>query len=159
MGLESVIDLNFKKILKLDERYSFNYFINTSVIDSKYTRAITNGIVGNKVEFVPDVNLKTGIRFGFDNFTSSIQYTYLSDQFSDAENSGSGDVSGIVGIIPSYDILDISASYKYKFMKLETGVNNVLDNRYFTRRATGYPGPGIIPSIQRNWYLTLQFKF
>jgi len=159
LGLESVIDLNFKKILKLDERYSFNYFINTSVIDSKYTRAITNGIVGNKVEFVPDVNLKTGIRFGFDNFTSSIQYTYLSDQFSDAENSGSGDVSGIVGIIPSYDILDISASYKYKFMKLETGVNNVLDNRYFTRRATGYPGPGIIPSIPRNWYLTLQFKF
>ena len=159
LGFETVVDLNLKKILNMGERYSFNYFINTSVIDSKYTRAIINGIVGNKVEFVPDINLKTGIRFGFDNFTSSIQYTYLSDQFSDAENSFSGDVSGIVGVIPSYDILDISASYKYKIIKLEAGVNNLLDNRFFTRRATGYPGPGIIPSIPRNWYLTLQFKF
>ena len=159
LGFESVIDLNLKKILNMSERYSFNYFINTSVIDSKYTRAIINGIVGNKVEFVPDINLKTGIRFGFDNFTSSIQYTYLSDQFSDAENSFSGDVSGIVGVIPSYDILDISASYKYKIMKLEAGVNNLLDNKFFTRRATGYQGQGIIPSIPRNWYLTLQFKF
>ncbi len=159
LGFESVIDLNLKKILNMGERYSFNYFINTSVIDSKYTRAIINGIVGNKVEFVPDINLKTGIRFGFDNFTSSIQYTYLSDQFSDAENSFSSDVSGIVGVIPSYDILDISASYKYKIIKLEAGVNNLLDNKFFTRRATGYPGPGIIPSIPRNWYLTLQFKF
>ena len=44
-------------------------------------------------------------------------------------------------------------------MKLETGINNVLDKVYFTRRATGYPGPGIIPSISRNWYVTLQFKF
>jgi len=44
-------------------------------------------------------------------------------------------------------------------MKLEAGVNNLLDNKFFTRRATGYPGPGIIPSIPRNWYLTLQFKF
>ena len=159
LGLESVIDINFKKILNMGEQYSFNYFINSSVINSRYTRAITNGIVGNKVEFVPNVNLKTGVSFGVDNFTSSIQYTYLSDQFSDAENSVSGDISGIVGVIPSYDILDISASYKYKFMKLELGVNNVLDNRYFTRRATGYPGPGIIPSIPRNWYLTLQLKF
>ena len=159
LGLESVIDINFKKIINMGEQYSFNYFINSSVINSRYTRAITNGIVGNKVEFVPNVNLKTGVSFGVDNFTSSIQYTYLSDQFSDAENSVSGDISGIVGVIPSYDILDISASYKYKFMKLELGVNNVLDNRYFTRRATGYPGPGIIPSIPRNWYLTLQLKF
>ena len=43
--------------------------------------------------------------------------------------------------------------------KLEAGVNNLLNEKYFTRRATGYPGPGIIPSSPRNWYLTLQMKF
>tara|TARA_B100000787_G_scaffold170248_1_gene165187 strand:- start:21425 stop:23851 length:2427 start_codon:yes stop_codon:yes gene_type:complete len=158
LGLESVLDFNLKKIFKIGDRFSFNYFLNTSVINSKYTRAITNGIVGNKVEFVPDLNLKTGIRFGYQNFSSSLQYTYLSNQFSDASNSPPGDVSGIIGTIPRYNILDISASYKYKFMKLETGVNNLLDDVYFTRRATGYPGPGIIPSIPRNWYITLQFQ-
>ena len=57
------------------------------------------------------------------------------------------------------DIMDFSISQKFKKFKLEMGINNVLDNYYFTRRATGYPGPGIIPSPPRNFYLTTQFKF
>jgi len=158
LGLESVLDVNLKKVFQMGEQLSLNYFINTSVINSKYTNAITNGIVGNKVEFVPDVNVKTGIRFGVKNFSSSIQYTYLSDQFSDSENSFSGDVSGIIGVIPSYHVLDFSAAYTHKFIKVETGINNVLNTNYFTRRATGYPGPGIIPSIPRNYYVTIKLK-
>jgi Fe(3+) dicitrate transport protein len=158
IGVESLLDFNLKKILKLNNDFSFNYFLNTSFITSEYTRAVTNGIVGNQVEFIPDVNLKTGIGFGYKNFSSNIQYTYLSQQFTDAENSTNPDVSGIIGVIPSYDILDISFSYKYRFLRIETGVNNLLDNAYFTRRATGYPGPGIIPSLPRNYYVTLQVK-
>ena len=158
LGLESVLDVNLKKVFQMGEQLSLNYFINTSVINSKYTNAITNGVVGNKVEFVPDVNIKTGIRFGIENFSSSLQYTYLSDQFSDAENSFSGDVSGIIGVIPSYHVMDFSAAYSHKFIKVETGINNVLNTNYFTRRATGYPGPGIIPSMPRNWYVTIQVK-
>jgi Fe(3+) dicitrate transport protein len=38
---------------------------------------------------------------------------------------------------------------------LATGVNNIADRAYFTRRATGYPGPGIIPSEGRSFYVTL----
>lgn len=158
-GVESVFDFNIKKITKLNNDYSFNYFINTSLIKSEYTKAITSGILGKNVEFVPNVNLKTGIKFGYKNFGSSIQYSYLASQFSDAQNSGSGDISGVVGEIPAYDILDVSTSYTYKNAKLEAGVNNVLDNTYFTRRATGYPGPGIIPSAPRNYYVTLELKF
>jgi Fe(3+) dicitrate transport protein len=158
-GLESVFDFNLKKILKMNNTYTFNYFVNTSFINSEYTRAITSGILGKKVEFVPDVNLKTGLKFGYKNFSSSLQYTYLSTQFTDAQNSSSGDISGIVGEIPAYSILDFSSAYKYRFAKIEVGVNNVLDNSYFTRRATGYPGPGIIPSAPRNWYVGLELKF
>ena len=33
-----------------------------------------------------------------------------------------------------------------------------IDEIYFTRRATGYPGPGIIPSPPRNAYLTVEIK-
>jgi len=44
-------------------------------------------------------------------------------------------------------------------MKFETGLNNIFNKEYFTRRATGYPGPGIIPSPPRNFYLTIQYKF
>lgn len=160
VGIESLIDFNLKKLLNLPSQFSSSLFINTSLINSEYTSSEISGITGNKVEFVPDINFKTGLKFGYDNFTSSIQYSYLSEQFNDADNSPEGDPSNPVrGIIPAYDVLDLSASYKYKIFKLEAGVNNALNNQYFTRRATGYPGPGIIPSAPRTYYVTLEFKF
>ncbi|MCB4799952.1 TonB-dependent receptor domain-containing protein [Neotamlana laminarinivorans] len=157
-GVESLFDFNLKKILGLNNNIQLNYFINTSIINSEYTSSEEPGVEGNKVEFVPDLNLKTGLNGGYKNLLASIQYTYLGQQFTDATNATAGSISGVIGEIPAYDILDLSLSYKYKKFKLETGVNNVLDNAYFTRRATGYPGPGIIPSAPRNWYVTLQIK-
>jgi len=44
-------------------------------------------------------------------------------------------------------------------LKLEAGINNFTDNKYFTRRASGYPGPGIIPSDFRSYYTTLEIAF
>ena len=69
-----------------------------------------------------------------------------------------GNLSGVIGEIPAYGLLDFSISYKLKKISLESGINNFLNEQYFTRRATGYPGPGIIPSPPRNIYLTLQLK-
>ncbi|MDG1013694.1 MAG: TonB-dependent receptor, partial [Flavobacteriaceae bacterium] len=85
--------------------------------------------------------------------------TYMSEQYTDASNSINSNLSGVIGLIPSYDVLDISLAYKYQKFKIESGINNVLNNTYFTRRATGYPGPGIIPSPPKNIYLTLELKF
>ncbi len=160
LGIESLIDFNLKKILNISNDYILSAFINTSFINSEYTESKQNGIIGKKVEFVPDVNFKTGVKFGYNNFLMSAQYSYLSKQYNDASNSEASDFSNpIRGAIPAYDIFDLSLSYKYKFAKLETGVNNLLDKSYFTRRSSGYPGPGIIPSLPRNYYVTLQFKF
>lgn len=157
-GIESLFDFNLKKIIGLNSNFQFHYFINTSIINSEYTSSQQAGITGNKVEFVPDLNFKTGIQGGYKNLLANIQYSYLASQFTDATNSTAASLSGVVGEIPEYDVLDFSLSYTYNKFKLETGINNVLDTNYFTRRATGYPGPGIIPSAPRNWYATLQIK-
>ncbi|GAK89404.1 iron(III) dicitrate transport protein FecA [Nonlabens ulvanivorans] len=157
-GLESLVDLNLQKLLIKNRAYKFNLFFNTSLVSSEYTNSDANGIEGNKVEFIPELNFKTGFQLGYNNFMSSIQYSYLSQQFTDATNATDGNLSGVIGAIPAYDVLDFSASYKYNRFKLETGINNVLDNSYFTRRATGYPGPGIITSPNRNYYVTLEIK-
>ena len=162
-GVESLFDFNFKKILNLSSAYRFNVFVNTSFIQSEYTKSskttVTGNIEGNEVEFVPELNLKTGFTFYYKDFGTRLQYTYLADQFSDASNSVASSLSGVIGRLPEYDVLDFSMSYQYKQFKLETGINNLLDEAYFTRRATGYPGPGIIPSAPRNWYATLEVKF
>ncbi|MFD2698586.1 TonB-dependent receptor domain-containing protein [Mesonia sediminis] len=159
-GLESLVDFDLSKRWIKDKDFNANYFINFSAIRSKYVSSDESGIEGNRVEFVPQVNLKTGFRFGYKNLQSSMQYTYVGEQYSDATNTQTDPLgsSGVIGVIPAYGILDMSLAYTYKRFKLEAGINNLLDNTYFTRRATGYPGPGIIPSPPRNWYVSLQVK-
>ena len=157
-GIESIIDFDLNNLLINNQNMSLNYFINTGIIDSKYTRSKENGVVGKKVEFVPNVNIKTGIKYGIKNFLSNIQLTYLSSQYTDSSNATKGNMSGVIGEIPQYLLLDISFSFKYNKVKAETGINNLLDEEYFTRRATGYPGPGIITSPPRNIYFTLEIR-
>ena len=157
-GLESLIDFNLNKILLMSRNNIFNFYINSSFINSQYVESQRNGVEGNKVEFVPNINLKSGIKFGYNNFLSNMQFSYLSSQFTDASNAIESNLSGVIGEIPEYYVLDFSSSYSYKNYKFEFGVNNILNYKYFTRRATGYPGPGIIPSPGFNLYSTLQIK-
>ncbi len=162
-GLELFADWNMAATLGWNtDNYRLHSFINSAYTRSEYVRTEDNNVLGRQVEFIPDINVKTGLSFGFRNLLSSLQFTYLSQQYTDAENSLSvedGDSrSGIIGEIPPYGILDVSLSYSYGKWKAETGINNLLDESYFTRRATGYPGPGIIPSDPRSYYFTLEFK-
>jgi len=161
-GLEFFGDWNVKNtFFEKKENIKLNAFVNLALTESEYVRSEETGVTGNQVEFIPDLNLKTGINFGYKNLIASIQYTYLTEQFTDATNAPQ-DVNdnqrGIEGTIPSYGILDISAAYTYKRWRLEAGINNALDESYFTRRATGYPGPGIIPAEPLAFYTTLQIK-
>lgn len=161
-GLESFGNWSLKEtFLPENDKLKMNLFMNLALTQSEYLSSEENNVEGNQVEFIPAVNLKTGLNFGYADLLGSLQYTYLSEQFTDATNAPqdiNDNQRGIEGAIPTYDILDFSLSYTYKKWKLEAGVNNVLNNSYFTRRATGYPGPGIIPSEPRTFYTTLQLK-
>ncbi len=162
-GLEAFADWNIAQtFLQNNKKVKLNIFINTAFTGSEYIASEENNVKGNKVEFIPALNFKTGIKAGYKNILFSLQYSSLSKQFTDAENSSipePGDSrSGVIGEIPGYNILDFSMSYKFNKFTLESGVLNLLDNQYYTRRATGYPGPGIIPSDGRGVYLTLGVK-
>lgn len=139
-------------------RYSGAIFVNFAWISSRYSSSELPGVTGNEVEFVPAFNLKSGVRLGFKNLKTAFQYTYLSRQFTDATNSREGGVSAVTGIIPSFSVMDLSVSYQYKKWRMEGSINNLADRMYFTRRATGYPGPGILPSDGRSYFLTVQVK-
>jgi Fe(3+) dicitrate transport protein len=158
-GLESYAEADFYKLfLPESKNFSAVLFGNFALIKSEYRKSIMTGVQGNQVEFVPKVNLKTGVKLAYKNLKGSFQFTHLTDQFSDATNARDGGISSVVGLIPAYKIMDLSLSYEFKMFKLEGSINNVANEMYFTRRATGYPGPGILPSDGRSFYLTLQFK-
>ncbi len=161
-GLETFADWNLQgSFFPEAEDYMARIFVNSALTSSEYIRSEQTNVEGNKVEFIPAVNLKTGLNLGYRNLLGSLQYTYLSKQFSDATNAPQNiydSQRGIEGAIPAYGILDLSLSYSYRRYKIESGINNLLNNTYFTRRATGYPGPGIIPAQPLTWYATLQVR-
>ncbi len=162
-GFEAMIDWSLSKTFFAgNENFAWNVFTNIAITDSEYLKSDAPNIEGNKVEFVPLVNSKIGTGIGYKNFLTSLQFTYVSSQFTEANNSetdSNDNTYGIFGEIPSYYVADFSASYKWRNLKLEAGINNFTNNSYFTRRATGYPGPGIIPSETRTFYTTLEIKF
>jgi Fe(3+) dicitrate transport protein len=162
-GIESLVEVNALSLLGFDQRdIRFTFFVNSAVTRSEYLNSEVPGVEGNMVEFVPAINMKTGLSFGYNNLIGSVQYTYLSSQYTDASNAQQNvndNQSGIRGEIPAYSVMDLSLSWSYKSITVESGINNVLDSLYFTRRATGYPGPGIIPSPPRTFYATLQLNF
>lgn len=160
LGFESLIDWNLRKTFLPDQpQIRLSVFANTALTYSRYLQSEVPGVQGKEVEFIPLLNLKSGLSFGYRNFVGSLQFTYLSEQYTDATNASQNvldNQSGIRGAIPAYSIMDLSTSYTYKRFKLEAGINNLLNQSYFTQRATGYPGPGIIPSASRAGYLALQ---
>ena len=142
--------------------FAWSAFTNVAITDSQYLESDAPNIEGNKVEFVPLFNIKTGTAMGYKNFMASVQFTYLSSQYTDANNSLTDindNTYGIFGQIPEYYVADFSCSYTLKNWKFEGGITNFTDNDYYTRRATGYPGPGIIPSDGRLFYTTVGFIF
>lgn len=157
-GLES-----FLRYPLLREEWKWSIFSNLSLTHSQYFDSKESNVEGNRVELVPALNLKAGSSLGWKSFQTSLQWTYLSRQFTDAENSPApppGDLrAGILGPVPSYGVVDWSVAYRPGAFTLEAGVNNALDNSYFSRRATGYPGPGIIPAAPRTWYFTLGYQW
>ncbi|MHC2993234.1 hypothetical protein OB13_17215 [Pontibacter sp. HJ8] len=161
IGLETFIEADLLKLyLGKDHPSSLSAFSNITLVNTRYV-SDDKAYDGNRVELAPALIAKTGLSFKRNNFKLAYQYAYTSSQYTDADNTGKEgelDVTAVVGQIPAYWVMDLSGSYTYKRFTLESGINNLTDNRYFTRRATGYPGPGIIPSDARNYYVTLQFQ-
>ena len=156
IGVESFVEVNLLPLLgNKKEDVNLSVFSNFSFIRATYLNSEEAAFEGNDVELVPQVIFKTGVSFRKKSFQISYQYSYTSEHFSDATNA-TYSANAVFGTIAAYSIMDLSAKYLFKTKwVVESGINNLLDARYFTRRASGYPGPGIIPSDARNFYVTL----
>lgn len=162
-GLESKCIVDIMRLAQAkDAHWQWKVFANSALTKGEYIDAEIPGVEGNQLEYVPLLNVKAGSEWSYKKWQMLLQYTYLSKQFTDATNAPqrrNDNQSGIVGAIPAYQVVDLAVHYSHESVRLETGIDNLLNAAYFTRRATGYPGPGIIPSAPRTYYCTLQFTF
>ncbi len=154
-GIESFAELNILKLAGLDEtNWKLKTYSNLALTNAAYTKSPFKNIEGKQVEYVPAMNWKAGIQTAYKDLKVTLQYSSLSDQYADATNAPNSGFSGVNGIIPAYSVADLSAGYTWRKFTLEGTINNLLNVAYFTRRATGYPGPGIIPGEGRSFYIT-----
>jgi Fe(3+) dicitrate transport protein len=167
-GLESYIELlPFAKIK--DQVGDLSFFTSISYTHARYTKLLFNttgksedekNLAGNKVEYAPDWICRAGLSYAYKGFSATLNYTYTDAVYADASNTMTPTSNGQAGIIPSYNVVDLALGYKLKNgITFKGGINNLTNARYFTRRAGGYPGPGILPSDGRTFFVGMEFKF
>lgn len=154
-GIESYLELNIPKAINQNAKFGLSIFNSLAYVDAKYT---TGEYKGNRVEAAAKIINRSGLIFSIKNFTSTFQVNYVGDAYGDASNVKTSE-DPAAGYIPAYTVLDFSTTYKIKNYSLKAGVNNLTDKSYFTRRADEYPGPGIIPSVGRNFYFGVSARF
>ncbi|MGB1207387.1 MAG: TonB-dependent receptor domain-containing protein [Chitinophagales bacterium] len=159
-GVESFAEIDLYQLFskKDSSDFSLNIYANVALIYARYINSKEAAFQNKQVEFVPPFTLRTGVQLAYKDFSSSLQYNYTQQHFTDATNAEFVS-SAIIGLVPSYAVMDFSLQYRFRFLKIETGINNLLNASYFTRRATGYPGPGILPSDARSFYVGVGFQF
>jgi Fe(3+) dicitrate transport protein len=158
-GLESFMELNVLGLTKnVSKDYKLALYSNLALTSAHITKSPLPDVEGNRVEYVPVLNWKTGLHAAYRNIKLTFQCSHLSDQYTDATNAIEGGPSGVNGILPTYTLFDLSAGWSWKWLLLEASLNNISNAKYATRRATGYPGPGIIPGEGRGFFFTLGVK-
>ena len=158
-GIESFAEVDLYKVfVDPASPTRVSLFSNLALISAVYAESEQQGVEGNEVELVPNVNFKSGLTVGTEGLEVTYQFSYVGEHFSDASNAFRVPTA-IEGVIPAYHVMDLSAKYTIGRYQLEAGSNNLTDHHYFTRRATGYPGPGIIPAEGRSVYATLSITW
>jgi Fe(3+) dicitrate transport protein len=101
---------------------------------------------------------RIGVTYADKKLSGTLQMNNIGDAYGDATNAKQS-ADPVAGYIPAYTVFDASATYRINRYSIKTGVNNITGKAYFTRRTDEYPGPGIIPSTGRSFYLGITAKF
>jgi Fe(3+) dicitrate transport protein len=168
-GIESFVELDVLKLAALDKKYgNLKLFSNVAVIDARYTRwddpdaliDASKDFSGNYVENAPRNINRFGLTYKYNRFSFTYQFNQVSSVFTDALNTEKPNSKATIGKLDGYTLMDISATYlingKYN---IKAGVNNLMNEKYATRRSGGYPGPGILPGNGRTFFVSIGAKF
>jgi Fe(3+) dicitrate transport protein len=173
-GIEGFANLNITRLFEIERPYgNLDFFASVSFIDSRYTDfrifnasgtapnvSITEtNLSGNRVENAPRYIHNFGLSWSNSSISTTVQYRMSGRIFTDANNTNTPSANGITGILDDYRVFDLSTEYKFlKNYNIRAGINNLFDEEYATRRAGGYPGPGVLPGEGRTFYISIGAK-
>jgi Fe(3+) dicitrate transport protein len=170
-GFEGVVEFNPVKAFYPSSKWgdvsvfaSYGYtdarFGNLEVIQKVGNDLVKTNLENKRVENAPLNILRAGLTYNFKSFSFTGQLSHVDRAFADANNTETPTANGQNGVIPAYTVTDLTAAYVFnKHVNLKAGINNLTNQMYFTRRAGGYPGPGLLPSDGRNFFVSLGLLF
>jgi Fe(3+) dicitrate transport protein len=170
-GMEALVEFNpVKAWLKNSTFGNITMFTSVALIDARYGdfRVITkqgntlveSSLKNKRVENAPQQIIRAGMTYTNKKLTATMQYSYVGAAFTDANNTVTSTANGVNGQIPAYQLVDMSSNYHVNnHLFIKAGINNLFNKKYFTRRAGGYPGPGLMPAEPRNFFVTVGLKY
>ena len=159
-GLEFFGEFNLPTLWNKNTKDYFDwvFFVNAAMVDARYINTDDSSIRDKMVEMVPPLMLRSGMQITYKKFRAGFQIGHTAAHFTDATNAVRTSTA-VEGIVPAYQVADLSLAYRFSRFCIEGSINNLFNQMYFTRRAEGYPGPGILPSDGRGFYLTIAGRF
>ncbi len=159
-GLEAYIDAT----IWMKPKALVSVFSATSLMKGEYLNGsisvgyANQSVDGNSLPGVPGIITRNGVTVVGTRWSTTFQYSYTSGFYSDPLNTEFAE-NGTVGLVPGYGLFDLNGAYRLSDMfKLRLSLSNLTNKIYFTKRPTGYPGPGIWTSDGRSIVLGLDFK-
>lgn len=150
-GLESYVEAT--PVVAPEGLGTLTVFNSLALTDAHYT---SGDVTGHRVEYAAQVVERAGLTLARGPLSTTFLTSHTSSSFGDADNTVQSE-DAVVGLIPAYTVLDLSGTLNLpRGWRLQGGVNNLADRRYFTRRTDEYPGPGILPSLGRSMYVTVR---
>ena len=168
-GIESFIEIDVVKAFTANSKVgSLSIFASNSFIDAKYTKwnnpaianDVTKSIEDKSVENAPQYIHRFGSTYYYKGFSATFQLSSVGDVFTDAVNTELPNAAGTIGKLSGYQVMDASCTYNFlERYNVKVGVNNIANEKYATRRAGGYPGPGIMPGNGRTAFVSIGASF
>lgn len=160
-GVETYAEFNVLRAFVKNSKADLSVFATYSYNDARYSGSHKDANTkGKKVENAPANIFRGGVSAAYNGIQLTVQVSYVDKTYSDANNTVAVSANAQNGLIPSYTLTDLTASWKFaKNFQCKAGINNLFNENYFTRRAGGYPGPGALPGDGRTMFLSIGAKF
>ncbi len=172
-GMEMFIEISPVQAFSKNKELRFGdicLFVSYAYNDARYGRfkvitknnsnqLVESDLKNKKVENAPADILRSGLTYSFKGFSVTYQLSFVDEAFTDANNTVIPTANAQNGMVPSYTVTDITVSGRItKRVNIRAGINNLTNERYFTRRAGGYPGPGALPADGRTFFISIGTK-